>query len=243
MNLLVDSGNSFIKWALSDAGQMTVQQRLEWSSSPILAESWSGYRRPGRVLVANVNDDQAVQKITEASLACWQLEPEFLASSRHFHGLVNSYRQPAQLGVDRLLAMLAAMRRARSAVIVIDCGTAVTVDLVDADGAFVGGVIMPGLHTARRALRRATAAIDQVVDNDYTATALSTEQGVASGTLLGLAGAIERVVSEQAALCDSPPVVFLTGGDADDILMQLNFDVELRPHLVLEGLHACALDG
>jgi len=128
--------------------------------------------------------------------------------------------------------MLAAYRMTQDPVIVVDCGTAVTIDLVNARGLFVGGVIMPGLNTAFQSLRADTDAVEEISDTGTvaSATALSTEEAVQAGVLLGLAGGIERVVREQSS----------EGGDAEKLVPYLTMPVVLQPDLILQGLSVFA---
>lgn len=234
--LLVDSGNRSIKWATLDKGELVDHGRVYRSSGQSLREAWKTIRRPRRVMVGNVAGEYGEQTIRDVAQDIWQLPVEFVHSSESCCGVTNGYADPAQLGVDRWLAMIAARNLAQGPVVVIDCGTAVTIDLVDETGVFRGGVIMAGLGLSRAALRAGTAALEEYDQCQITVTASSTADAVSSGTLIGLAGAIERVLQEQSEMLEMSPTVLLSGGDAEKLLMLFNIEVEMIPGLVLQGL-------
>ena len=234
--LLVDSGNHSIKWAFYTSSGLTEHGRIDSWDSDSLHAAWMAIHRPDRVVVSNVAGDEGVRAIQEFTTGKWSIEPEYIESVDACCGVKNGYAEPAQLGVDRWLAMIAAIHQASGAVIVVDCGTAVTIDLVDDSGQFRGGVIMAGLGLSRSALSVGTAALASYEPDLITPAATSTADAVVSGTLVGLAGAIERVIQEQSAMLDTEPTIFLTGGDAEQLLLLLNCMVEMQPDLVLHGL-------
>jgi type III pantothenate kinase len=190
------------------------------------------------VLIANVAGKGVASEIRKVVNSLWQLEAEFIVSSKNSCGLENSYHKPEQLGVDRWMAMVAAYHMTNTPVIVVDCGTAITIDMVNENGLFVGGVIMPGLSSAFLSLKAGTDAVEEV-DKPGTiinVAAQTTEDAVQSGVLLGTAGGIERVVREHSLLADIPPTVILTGGDAEKLMPQLTMPVVFQKDLVLHGL-------
>ena len=238
MNLLIDSGNSFIKWALATEQSLVIERRCLSSAAPGLHEIWKNYDVPNRVIVANVAGEKVASEIRMAVSALWKLDAEYIVSKQSCCGLTNSYHKPEQLGVDRWMAMVAAYRMAQDPVIVVDCGTAVTIDLVNEKGVFLGGAIMPGLNVAIKSLRESTNTIDEVssIDRIVISAAQSTEEGVAAGVLYGLAGGVERVVSEQSSIIDKAPKVFITGGDAKVLMPYLTILATLQTNLVMQGL-------
>ena len=237
--LLVDSGNRSIKWAMLADGELSEHGRVDRAAGQSLQEAWAAVSQPQRVVAGNVAGEYGERAVREIAREYWQLDPVFISSTRACCGLTNCYSDAMQLGVDRWLAMIAAKHLVRGPVIVVDCGTAVTIDLVDEVGLFRGGVIMAGLGLSRAALRSGTAVLEEYDADQITATASSTATAVISGTLIGLAGAIERVVQDQSTMLEVTPTVFLSGGDAEKLLLLLNFNVEMRPDLVLQGLRVC----
>lgn len=242
MNLLIDSGNSFIKWTRQIDAKLTPVRRCHSSAVASLHDVWNGYDVPERVIIANVAGKSIASEIKRTVSELWHVDAEFVVSSRNCCGLTNSYHSPGQLGVDRWMAMAAAFQLTSDPVIVVDCGTAVTIDLVDQEGLFVGGVIMPGLNTSFQSLRAGTEAVEDInsIRKDVSPVAKSTEDGVAIGVLLGVVGGIERVVREQAQLLGDAPIVFLTGGDAEALLPHLTMPTVLQSDLVLQGLQIVA---
>jgi len=233
MNLLIDSGNSFIKWAQATDGSFIIESQCLTTAVSSLHEKWANCDVPARVIVSNVAGESVASEIRKVVTALWQLDAEFIASSENCCGLTSSYRQPEQLGIDRWMAMLAAYRMTQNPVIVIDCGTAITIDLVNDRGVFVGGVIMPGLNSAFQCLRVDTDAVEKtsVISTAASAVAQSTEEAVQAGVLFGLAGGIERVVREQSSGIDRKPVIYMTGGDAEKLVPYLTMPVVLQPDL------------
>lgn len=234
--LVVDSGNSSVKWALLEHGRLIEHARSDSLTSQSLRLAWEKIRRPARVVVGNVAGQGREQCIDETVEHLWQQPAEFVHSTRSCCGVTNCYDDPARLGVDRWLAMLAARHLVEGPVIVIDCGTAITIDLVDEAGLFRGGVIMAGLGVSRAALRGETAQLDVYDQNHITAAATSTADAVSSGTALGLAGAIERIVDEQSEMLCETPSIMLCGGDAESLSPLLRFSFEIHHDLVLQGL-------
>jgi type III pantothenate kinase len=152
--------------------------------------------------------------------------------------------EPAKVGIDRLLAALAAdrLRNERNAAIVIDLGTAITVDLIEADGAFAGGAILPGIGMASRALSDQTDALPHVVLDATESPPLpvgkSTRTAIESGLYWGTVGAVTELVEQVSAGLSKPPQVFITGGGAPVILdsIRAKLQAEYLPHFVLSGI-------
>jgi type III pantothenate kinase len=238
MNLLIDSGNSLVKWMLATDDSFITGSHCATTAVSSLHEKWAVYDTPSQVMVSNVAGESVASEISKAVRTLWPLDAEFVISSQTCCGLTNSYQKPEQLGADRWLAMIAAYNMAQSPVIVVDCGTAVTVDLVNEKGLFVGGVIMPGLNAALQSLRADTNAIKEPADTKPVvgAVAQSTEDAVQAGILFGLAGGIERVIHEQTSEIDRNPVIYMTGGDAEKLLPYLTIPFVLQTDLVLLGL-------
>lgn len=166
----------------------------------------------------------------------WKLPAHRVHAGAGQLGVVNSYRQPQMLGADRWVALLGVRGLTERACAVVDCGTAVTVDALSSDGVFVGGVIFPGLRMLRESLGTGTAGIGSLDGDDSDCLARATADGVAAGALFGLAGAIERILSEQERALDQEMRVFVTGGDAPLLMSRLSRSAVEVPDLVLKGL-------
>ena len=145
--------------------------------------------------------------------------------------------RPDAVGVDRLLAAGAAFRLVRGPAIVVDAGTALTVDLVSAGGRFMGGTIAPGLWAMANALASGTSLLPEVeLEAPPSALGRDTRECMRAGVVFGAAGAVDRVVEELIAVADAPPRVLLTGGDAPFLSPYLKSPHDFEPDLVLQGL-------
>ena len=224
----IDMGNTRTKWRCRDAVGALPAPRL-----PDLDAN------PTRVRVATVLRNR--DSVAEAVHARFGLPAEFATVRGRFDGLVCGYREPARLGVDRWLAMLAAWRSTGAAVVVVCAGTAVTVDFVAASGHHQGGYIAPGLRLLRESLDRNTADIgSQAMDVAPGADmrpGVDTSGAVGAGTLKMLVAFVESAIGGFRERHDA--AVFVTGGDARYLLEHLSNPVApLRhsPMLVLDGL-------
>ncbi len=257
MNLLVDLGNTRLKWMLIDPGWLLIdpgwaeaQKRNLHTGGALLHgaplarqldDAWSKLAAPQRVVVACVAGAEAQQGLQTWVQCHWPAaQLHFVAATAAQLGVKNSYYEPARLGSDRWAALIGARQRVTGPVCVVDCGTALTLDALDAAGEFVGGVILPGIELARRALRARAPGIAATDGDDSSCFAHSTADGVAAGTLYGAVGAVERIVTEFGARLGKDMRVLLTGGDAPRLRpylpARLAYDVEEVPDLVLQGL-------
>lgn len=232
--VLVDVGNSQIKWLQAgdaDVNTWQTQQSCPRSASALLASLVSAGISTQEVAVSSVADEDFNTTLTATLVdAGWQ-PPQFAVSQSQRLGLTNSYSEPRRMGVDRWLAMLAAWHRVAGPLIVVDAGTALTMDIVDGSGSHQGGYILPGIGLMESALMRDT---HRVRFSDGADRSLrpghSTAQCVTSGVWLAGYSAVQAVLSYYPGYR-----VLITGGDAQ-ALMQLGLAGEWCPHLVLEGL-------
>lgn len=237
MLLLIDAGNTRIKWALVDPAQAGWRDAgaVTHAGLATLAPAWqcSGATR---AVIANVAGpalraelEQLLPELLPGIVLHWFVSVPVCA------GIRNGYRDPAQLGCDRFAAMIGARARFPAhALLVVTCGTATTIDAVTADGVFIGGLILPGLGMMTTSLARQTAQLPQV---DAAATpplfADHTEAAILSGCLAAQAGAIERALAAHpGARC------VLSGGAASHVAAALNAPYRLVDNLVLLGLQA-----
>jgi type III pantothenate kinase len=150
--------------------------------------------------------------------------------------------EPARVGIDRLLAAFAAnrLRAPQKAAIVIDLGTAITVDLVEVDGGFAGGAILPGIGTAGSALADQTDALPHIQLPHSSAPPAplgkSTVTAIEAGLYWGAVGAIEKLVAQLSQAMSTPPDLFITGGAACAIKKSMDKEIQYIPHLVLAGI-------
>ncbi|MCG3202559.1 MAG: Type III pantothenate kinase [Gammaproteobacteria bacterium] len=243
MILLVDTGNSRIKWTICRDGALAPGEAATWVGADLAAlfeHAWGRLRPVRAIWVANVSGPGFEHALNDYAQRRLGLTPRYVRSSAELGGISNTYVPPERLGVDRLLAMIAARRTRTGPVMVADCGTAVTVDFVDAAGSFGGGVIAPGLALMHDALSRGTHALPLVEPGADPVLALSTDGAMASGCLLAIAGLIGMVANEIKARTGLAPECVLTGGDAPRVIPKLPMACHHDPDLVLRGLAVLA---
>ena len=155
-------------------------------------------------------------------------------------------QEPHRVGIDRLLNGVAAnrLRRPDRPAVVVDVGTAITVDWVSAEGAFCGGAILPGLEMAAKALHRFTDLLPEVSfaqgEEPPPVLGTYTEAAIRSGLFWGMLGAVRELIVRLAQQASVPPQVFLTGGAGALLAPQLGPEVRYVPHLTLAGIALCA---
>jgi type III pantothenate kinase len=242
--LVIDVGNSRMKWGL--CGMRGWIERGITPNSEIGALSvrdWHNLPRPARVVGVNVAGEAPRVRV-EAQLTRWRLTPEWLVATESACGVTNRYARPAQLGADRWASLVAARRRAIAtddyppACVVVNAGTAVTIDALDDDGIFRGGLILPGMRLMLQALAENTAGL-KVAPGEFSAFPDNTPDALYSGAVRAVCGAIELMRKE---LATNPAHVrcYLAGGAAPEIAAHLDPPVEIVEDLVLEGVLALA---
>ena len=242
--LAADIGNTSVKWGGFRAGEMVWTERSLGVTVPDAARGTLG-EADVVVGIASVNASRA--DAVQTHLAEHHRGPILSVGRTVPVPVANRTEHPEQTGVDRLLGVLAATRLKlpdRGA-IVVDCGSAVTINVVSADGALLGGAILPGLGLAAGALHEHTDALPRVeLDRPCPVLGTTTEGAIRTGVVLGTAGAIERLVRELAGRLDGPPELFLTGSDAPLVGRYLSLPIRHVPHLTLWGIyHACLCAG
>ena len=227
--LLIDAGNTAIKWRLANAEALldvggSVSDVLSLCER-VKAEPW------GVVGLASVASDSADAELITALTASGARVVHRATAQSNCLGLVSSYAEPERMGVDRWLAMLAGHVHNEGALCVIDAGTAVTVDLVSAEGAHDGGYILPGADLMRRALSSETDRIDVGALGAPTIGAgVNTEACVTAGSWRAVVGAVQSIMAEYPE-----HRALLTGGGAVT-LQKLGLAATYSPDLVMEGL-------
>jgi type III pantothenate kinase len=254
MLLLVDAGNTRVKWALVPRKARDLQDLGRWAESGLveharvreLADAWRG-KHVVHVLVSNVAGQAMRETLEQVLLAALGLQPvpiEWFASVPECGGVHNNYRNPPQLGCDRFASAIGAHALyPGQALVVATCGTATTVDAITPDGVFLGGMILPGLGLMASSLAKNTAQLPQVAESLSVAEPFAdhTDAAIASGCLAAQAGAIERAVAAHARHGAAPVRCILSGGAAPLIAPHLGVPHERIDNLVLIGLHRVAM--
>lgn len=242
MKLVLDVGNSRIKWRSTDT---TESHAL--TSLAVLADQWRALPAAETVVLSGCNvrgskfaaEIDSIAREVFCSDVCW------LASQAQSAGVRNAYKAPEQLGVDRWAAIVAASARVPGqAYIVIDAGTAITVDAVDQHGQHRGGVIMPGLNILFDGLGRA-AQLGNIAANrgeqllrESQALACSTDAAIISGVVFSMRGGVRSVIEQQCRQINAKIhtiSIFVTGGDAHMLNFQ-SLQMQWLPDLVLDGV-------
>jgi type III pantothenate kinase len=246
MKLLVDIGNTRVKWATLEKGGLIESHHFTRKKTTIkssLTSEWKALKDIESIHVSNVAGDKIGQQLTEWTEKKWQLTPSFVKSEAKRFGVTNSYSDPELLGVDRWLAIIAARQHARQATCIIDCGTAITIDIVTKYGLHQGGMILPGLSLMREALGDNTNMSANAEISDFKTLAVNTQSAIQAGTLYTVSASLERLIDDLTAQFDNRIRFIITGGDAEIILPLINASISHYPDIVLKGLAYYARQG
>lgn len=238
MKLCLDSGNSRIKWAFLAKGEWQDAGVTAHGDLSKLAALTASYPAPEQILLANVAGP-VVEGAICAALAPWGVALEIVAPSGAACGVINGYENPTRLGVDRWCALIGARALSPSATLVVMAGTATTVDSLDADGHFLGGLILPGQHLMLNSLARDTAALP-FAQGVYQAFPASTEDAIVTGAIEAQVGAIERAWGR---LPGQPKACLISGGHAALLVEQLGVPCRQVDNLPLEGMRVILTSG
>jgi type III pantothenate kinase len=197
---------------------------------------WKDLEPPARVLVSSVLGEGTARVLRQWVDDRWSVSVEFIRSCGKGYGVENGYRDPARLGVDRWIAMVAARALFNAPVCIVDCGTAMTLDIVDVLGRHQGGVICPGLKMMQDALIHGTCKLS--LEGMVPGALLGRDTGAAihSGTLTAAAGLIEKLLDEAEQSLETKLKLVMTGGDAEVVAGRLRVLYTPVPNLVLQGL-------
>jgi type III pantothenate kinase len=247
MILVIDVGNTRVKWAwLTGTGLSDQQAVVHRDAKPGMwtAALLETPERPSRVLISNVAGPVMAKTLSRLSKQVFGVEVELVTAAAEFHGLINGYLDPKLLGADRWLALIGARTKTRSPLCVVDVGTAVKVDSVDANGHHLGGLIVPGIHMMREVLMSRTSDIARAAEHSTPSLAgifaNNTIGAVSRGAVFALAGVADRAAEIIEQSTGMKPKVFITGGDAGMITGTMRTRGEIVPDLVLQGLAVIA---
>ncbi|MCM2297498.1 type III pantothenate kinase [Rhodoferax sp.] len=242
--LAIDVGNTRLKWALHTAPQR---------NAPLLARGveflenidrlangdWGGLPHPMRMLGCTVAGD-AVKRRVEEQMELWDVSANWVVASSAEAGVSNGYDYPARLGADRWVAMIGAWHRSLAQgparpLVVVMVGTAVTVDAIDPQGKFLGGLILPGHGIMLRALESGTAGL-HVPTGNVCEFPTNTSDALTSGGTYAIAGAVERMVQHLRRHCGMEPHCIMTGGAGWKMAPSMSVPFELVDNLLFDGL-------
>jgi type III pantothenate kinase len=250
MLLLVDAGNTRIKWAAVDpghprtSGQWTHFGMVERADIDTLAPVWQALGI-SHVVLSNVAGDalhEELEQVLSHALGLTPVPRIWFRSQAELAGLRNGYRDPQQLGCDRFASAIGARALyPDQPLMIVTCGTATTIDCVSAEGVFTGGMILPGLGTMAASLASKTAQLPHVPQAVEIAQpfADNTSDAIVSGCINAQAGAIERAMALYRARHPQARCL-LSGGAAVMISPHLSVPHEKVDNLVLIGLQTVA---
>ncbi len=246
--LLVDIGNTRIKWARLTGerlGRQRAAAHAGWSSEDFARHViGTSSRQLQRIVVVSVAGARVDRRFAVAARRAARLAPEFFVSKRHVGGVTTGYLEPWRLGADRFVAVIGAHHMApRRGVCVVDVGTAMTLDLVDARGRHLGGAIVPGPSLMTSSLLAQTHGIRRRASGGAavgSVFARSTRAAIEQGARYAAAAAVDRAVAEARRALGRPPLVLLTGGAAPVVRPLVQAAHTSVPDLVLRGLAVIA---
>lgn len=233
MKLLIDAGNTRLKWALAEAGSN------DWLHGGVLPTGQAGelsqlladYSAVQQIWVSNVAGEKVAQHIRDLA-ATLQSGLNFAVAQKIQCGVRNHYHDASQLGSDRWAALIAAWHLTGRRCLVVTSGTATTIDSLSATGEFIGGLILPGVELMQHSLQAATAGL-KTEPGKYAAFPQNTADAMYSGAIQACCGALER---QYALLEDNDAPVVLSGGMAAELQGHLNLPLQIVDNLVLQGL-------
>ena len=244
MILLLDAGNSRYKWAeLKDSGLSDIHAHFyeRGKEADSVIANLNSIENPKRILVSSVLDGQFEEQLSSWAKDCFAVTAEFVRAQNAMHGVRLSYSDIASFGVDRYVSLVAAHQLYPNMdCIIVDCGTAVTIDALSASGDHLGGVILPGLDLMRRSLLQDTAGIHNLKETQVDLFAHQTDVAVNSGVTFTVVAAIDHIVTKMQKSLQQPVMHLLSGGGAENLREHLETRFEFVRTLCLQGLAVIA---
>lgn len=232
--LLLDAGNTQVKWARLQAGRVAAIQRCDHGQlADRLPSALVGCKR---LLACNVAGP-ALAETVAAVCAAAGVALHWVQVQRQCLGMTTHYAELSQLGPDRWLSALAAWQGRHGNVLVVNVGTAITVDAVTAGGDYLGGTISPGIRLMRDALAQGTARLGRP-DGHYAAFPGNTADAIHSGIVHAAVGPVYQLAEHLCDCAGSLDLCLLSGGDAHWLVSCLNMPLQTVDNLVLHGLAA-----
>ncbi|QCU90922.1 type III pantothenate kinase [Thiomicrorhabdus sediminis] len=242
--LFLDIGNSYLKWASVIDGDYQCFEPLVMTE--VLKDELAAFKAqgvPDEVYISNVGKADAVDALKLLIQEQFQVFPIVLSTQKQCCGLVNGYDDFSQLGVDRWFAMQGALGIYKEPCLIIDAGTALTIDAV-IESQHKGGFIVPGLATMRQSLSLSTAdladyserAISEDNESPFEGLATNTHSAILGGTLYMTAAFLNQLIVDLNAQFATQFKLVLTGGEAVQFGNLLDYDFDYVPDLVLQGM-------
>lgn len=239
--LAIDSGNSYVKWGLYTDNQWLKKDKVFYSDVFLLEKEFVNLPEPAIIIISHVAR-AVTQNQLNTLISIWPIKPYWIVAQAFQCDVANGYSDPTQLGSDRWAALIAAWKIRRHACLVINAGTAVTIDALSDSGEFLGGIILPGAHLVLSSLLSGTPLINAEIGS-YQDFPLNTNDAIQSGLIQCLIGAIERMYSLLSLqLGHFVESCIISGGDASMLAPFIKFPTIVVDDLILEGLVIIADD-
>ncbi|MBL78640.1 MAG: type III pantothenate kinase [Nitrosomonadaceae bacterium] len=232
--MAVDSGNTHVKWGIHDGNTWIKQGRSNLNQDLLLQQEWKNLPRPHKIIVSNVTDIEAKNKLSKL-LSYWEIKPNWVTARTYQCGVKNHYIDPPLLGSDRWAALIAAWNYQQRGCLVIDVGTAMTVDTLSDTGEFLGGIIVPGFKLMKKALTANIISL-QNQEGKFSNFPNNTADAIHSGTVHALAGTVKCMSELLSITLGHIPKCIISGGSSQQLLSKLNMDASVVDNLILEGL-------
>lgn len=232
--LAIDAGNTRIKWGVFDGRKWNPCGALPTAEASRLGAAWHSVAAGIDAVASNVAGVDVERHLKEACAAAGR-SLTIIASQPEQLGVRNGYADHRQLGTDRWAGLIAAHHRHAGHKLVVNAGTALTIDALLADGRFVGGLIVAGPALMRRALGRGTAGL-RLTEGRFEPFPASTPDAITTGAIQACIGAIERMRASMAGRGWAPARLVVSGGAAAEIAPHLSADAIIEENLVLDGL-------
>lgn len=238
MRLLLDLGNTRLKWRLEGVEAPAGQGAVGWDGdvAEALRVAWSAFDPPYDVWAASVVDASRERMVESVLATCGSLVPQWVRTPAEGCGVRNAYAEPHRLGVDRFLAMVAAHADAPGPCVLVGVGTALTLDALTGDGRHLGGLIAPGPQLMQQSLLGATARVRPERPGRIVDAADNTADAVASGCWHAAAALVERFALHMAPALGPDVTVRIGGGDGESLQSLLALPANLVADGVLHGL-------
>jgi len=230
--LAIDAGNTRVKWGVHDGTQWLHHDAVPTAEAGRLGAALGAWS-VGRAIIANVAGERVKETLRGALGA--GVPQHWVVSAAEQCGVRSSYAHPAQLGPDRWAALIGARHLCEGACVVVNAGTTMTVDALNAESIFLGGFIVAGYELMRGALAANTAHL-ALREGEFRFFPDNTGDAIASGALNALAGAVERMCRYMIETGEDEPLVILSGGNAALLAPHAGARVQVVDNLVLEGL-------
>lgn len=248
LELLLDVGNTHLKWGWFNRGSFRLEDtgrilHLGQLDTAVLSCRRQDNITPSKIIAANVAGADSAEQLSVWAHHRWQQKINFMSSQASHGHVVNAYDHPEKLGVDRWATLIAAHQDyPDSALLIVDCGTAITLDVMvntSTVGRHLGGLILPGIRLMKRALLQGTAGIVLAAERQQglmAGLANNTTDAIFGGIEQSIVATIERVHWQAEQHLGMPVQCLMTGGDGEEIAQYLAIKWAYEAHLVLLGL-------